>query len=96
MRLHHTERLTESVSRLSAEFLTRHPNEALVTVTGTRLDQSGRSATVFVTVYPATSGTQALAEIRILRSELRNFLDTRLRGNSLTHIDFALDARNKI
>ena len=95
MRRHHTERLTESVSCLSAEFLTRHPNEALVTVTGTRLDQSGRSATVFVTVYPATSGAQALAEIRILRSELRNFLDTRLRGNSLTHIDFALDARSK-
>jgi len=96
MRLHHTERLTESVTRLSADFLARHPtSEGLVTVTGTRLDQSGRSAIVFITVYPATSETRALAETRVLRSELRDFLDTRLRGNSLTHVDFALDARPK-
>lgn len=96
MRLHHTERLTESVSRLTAEFLARNPaSESLVTVTGTRLDKSGRSATIFITVYPTISETQALAETRVLRSELRDFLDARLRGNSLTHVDFALDARNK-
>jgi len=96
MRLHHTERLTESITRLSAEFLARHPmSRGLVTVTGTRLDKSSRSATVFITVYPATSETRALAETRVLRSELRDFLDTRLRGNSLTNIDFALDTRGK-
>jgi ribosome-binding factor A len=96
MRLHHTERLTESVTRLSAEFLARHPaSQGLVTVTGTRLDQSGRSATIFITVYPATDEAPALAETRVLRSGLRDFLDTRLRGNSLTHVDFALDARLK-
>ncbi|MEK7621733.1 MAG: hypothetical protein AAB415_01000 [Patescibacteria group bacterium] len=101
MRPHHTLRLTESVSRLAAEFLARRGGGlahhgsmgTLVTVTGTRLDKSGRGATVFVTVYPASAEAQALAEIRTWRRDLRDFLDTRLRGSPLTHIDFALDIR---
>ncbi len=93
MRLHHTERLTESVARLAAEFLARHTGEGLATVTGARLDRTGRSATIFLTIYPETVETKTLAEIRTLRSELRDYLDERLRGNSLTHVDFALDAR---
>ena len=94
MRLHHIERLTESVARLTAEFLGRQANsEGLVTVTGARLDRSGRSVTIFLSVYPIMVADKALANTRILRQELRDFLDERLRGNSLTHVDFALDSR---
>ncbi len=93
MRLHHTERLTESVARLAAEFLARHPGEGLATVTGARLDRTGRSATIFLTVFPTEIEAKALASARAIRSELRDYLDERLRGNSLTHVDFALDAR---
>ena len=95
MRLHHTERLTESVTRLAAEFLGRRRGQALVTVTGTRLGQSGCTATIFVTVYPVAGENKALAETRIWRNDLRDFLGRRLRGSPLIHIDFALDARNK-
>ena len=101
MRPHHTERLTESVSRLTAEFLVRrggglarHSTGAtLVTVTGARLDKSGRMATIFISVYPANEEIKALAEVRTWRHELRDFLDTRLRSSPLTQIDFAVDMR---
>jgi|SRR3989344_2202795 len=97
MRPHHTKRLAESITRLAAEFLSRQLSrpESLVTVTGTRLDKSGHSAIIFITVYPLTDEEKALAETRIHRSELRDFLDDRLRGSALTHVDFVPDARIK-
>ncbi len=93
MRQHHEERLTSSVTRLAAEFLERHRGTSLITVSGAQIDNSGKSVTIFITVYPAEAEKQALTETRFLRSELRDFLDARLRGNSLTHVDFALDQR---
>jgi len=90
MRLHQAERLTASVARLAAEFLERHRGAGLVTVSGARIDNGGKTATVFITVYPIEVEEKALAEAKFLRSELRGFLDARLRGHSLTHVDFAL------
>ena len=90
MRRHHAERLVKSVARLAAEFLERHQGENLVTVNGARLGKDGRAATILLTVYPKTAGAKALVETRFLRGELRDFLDARLRGNSLSRVDFVL------
>ncbi|HEY4476562.1 MAG TPA: hypothetical protein VJB69_01025 [Candidatus Paceibacterota bacterium] len=91
MRLHHTERLTESVARLTAEFLGRRRDRNLVTVSGARLDRAHHSAIIFLTVYPESAAGQTLVEVKKWRRELRDFLDERLRGSSLTHVNFALD-----
>ena len=96
MRPHHPERLTGSIARLAAEFLGRHRGEALVTVSGVRLDRSGKAATILLTVYPNEVETAALFETRRWQSELRDFLDARLRGNPLTHLDFALDPLTRL
>mgnify|MGYP001579155338 CR=1 FL=1 len=93
MRPHHGERLTASITRLAAEFLERHRGEGLVTVRNVQINHSGKAATVFITVYPIEAEGKALTETKFLRSELRDFLDTRLRGHSLTYVDFALDKR---
>lgn len=91
MRPHHTERLAASVTRLAAEFLERHRGESLVTVSGTQIGDAGKTVTILITVFPIEHEKQALIETKNLRSELRDFLDTRLRGSPLTHVDFALD-----
>ena len=96
MRPHRLERLAESVARLAAEFLGRHRGEPLVTVSSARINKSGKAATILLTVYPTEMAGAVLAETRRRRSELRDFLDTRLRGNQLTHIDFALEPLAKL
>lgn len=93
MRPYHAERLTESVARLAAEFLERRRGQCLVTVTGARLDEGGAAAEILLTVYPETAGNKTLNEMKSLRGDLRGFLDARLRGSSLTRVDFALDER---
>ena len=96
MRPHHPERLAGSVARLAAEVLGQHRGEALITVSGVRLDRSGKAATILLTVYPDGVETAALAETRRWRNELRDFLDVRLRDNPLTHLDFTLDHLTKL
>ena len=91
MRLHQAERLRASVVRLAAEFLERNRGNGLVTVRGAQIGDNGKSAIIFIIVYPIEAEEKALRETKFLRSELRGFLDARLRGHSLTHVDFALD-----
>ena len=85
------EKVANRIKEFAAEFLGRENNRAsLITVTSCHVSPDLRRATVFITVYPIEVEEKALAEAKFLRSELRGFLDARLRGHSLTHVDFAL------
>lgn len=90
------ERYAEALREAAAEFLAREANRnTLITVTRTGISEDGKSAVVFITVYPETGEEAALKFANRNRGELGKFLSARTKGMRLPHIEFQIDLGDK-
>ena len=90
------ERLQEALRETAAEFLVREAGrQSLITVTRAALAEDGKSATIFITVYPESAEESALSFANRRRREFADFFKTRVRGAATPHITFVVDKGEK-
>lgn len=90
------EKLKSIVREAAAEFFLRESNKtALLTVTGTAIEEKGRRAVIFITVYPDSAEKNALAFAKRKRTELLQCLKERFKLERLTRVEVSLDAGEK-
>lgn len=80
----------------AAEFLAREAGpQSLITVTRTMLSENGRTANILITVLPETMEEAALEFCNRNRAELGHFIEKRVRGLRIPHIEFLIDRGEK-
>ena len=90
------ERIAEALRATTAEFLAREAGrQSMITVTRVQLNEEGRRAIVFISVFPESSEQSALAFAQRSRSELSKPFKAHVRGASLPHIEFRIDTGEK-
>ncbi len=91
-----SEKLQEALRTTAAEFLGREAGpQSLITVTGSRLSQDGRSGVIYITVLPEDAEAAALEFANRNRKELAEFFETRIRGAQMPRVEFAIDRGEK-
>ena len=90
------EKLSELIKRLSAQFLERESNHlSLITVTNCTVSPDGKRATVFISVFPETKEKAALDFSKRARSDLREYIKSKVSMKSIPTIDIVLDLGEK-
>ena len=90
------EKVSENIKHLSAEFLQRESSgSSLITVTNTDISKDLKRATIFITVLPETSEDSALNFAKRKRSDIRNYIRTKLKMKTLPFLDFEIDKGEK-
>ncbi len=90
------EKQIEALRVAAAEYLNREANRnAMITVTRADINSDGKRATIYITVYPEAGEAQALQFANRNRGELGKFLNERVRGMRLPHIEFVIDMGDK-
>lgn len=90
------ERMNAIIREQAAIFLERESaGNALITVTNVRLEERGKKALVFFTVFPTTSENGVLDFAKRKRSEFREFLQKESALVRLPFVDFAIDLGEK-
>ena len=90
------EQEVERLREVAAEFMAREANRnSLITVTRAEMGTNGRSATIFITVYPETAEAQAVEFANRNRGEFGKFFETRVRGMRVPRVEFAIDMGDK-
>jgi ribosome-binding factor A len=83
------ERLLSAITKAAAEFIARESNyRSLITVTRTQIDSRGRSATIFISVYPDKDTRAATEFLDRRRDEFRQFLKSKINVRALPRIRF--------
>lgn len=95
------ERFEEILKHLAAEFLSTESNrKSMITVTSVKADDTGNTATVYITVFPENQEEAALDFIKRKRSEFRAHVKYNARLMKIPFFDFEIDkgekARQKI
>jgi len=84
------------VKELAAEFLGRENNRtALLTVTSANCSPDLKQATIFITVMPESKEKGVLDFAKRKRSELREFLKSKMRTKNIPFLDIEIDAGEK-
>ncbi len=68
---------------------------SLITVTDANISKDLKKATIFITVLPESSEESALNFAKRKRSDLRNFIKTKLQMKILPFLDFEIDKGEK-
>ncbi len=90
------EKQAEALRTAAAEFLSREANRnTLITVTRAEMSEDGKSAVVYITVFPESGEQAALAFANRNRGELGLFLSKRTKGMRIPHIEFMIDLGDK-
>ena len=90
------ERQAEALRTAAAEYLAREANRnTLITVTRTQMSEDGKRAVIYITVYPETGETAALAFANRNRGELGRFLSERTKGMRIPKFEFEIDMGDK-
>jgi ribosome-binding factor A len=90
------EKYAEALRTAAAEFLAREANRnTLITVTRADMSGDGKSAVVYITVFPESGEAAALAFANRNRGELGKFLSERTKGMRIPHIEFVIDLGDK-
>jgi ribosome-binding factor A len=88
--------MEEIIRVAAAEFLARESNrQSLITVTGARMDEDGKTGSILITVYPETAEAGALQFANRNRTEFAHFFSKRHRGMRIPHIEFMIDRGEK-
>ncbi len=83
------ERFVEELLRVIAAFINKESNRrSMITVTEVVLDQRGKHANVFISVYPDKDLRAAVEFLERQRNELRDYLTTHIRVRSIPHLSF--------
>ena len=67
----------------------------MITVTHVHMNEDGRRALIFITVFPQSSEESALAFAQRSRSEMNTLFKKHVRGASLPHVEFRIDEGEK-
>lgn len=90
------ERQLEALQHAAAEFLSREANRNnLITVTRAEMNDDGKRATIYISVYPESGEQGALEFANRNRAELGHFLLERVRGMRIPHVEFQIDLGEK-
>src|SRR3989344_9292407 len=90
------ERIREALHHAAAEFLSREAGrQSLITVTGVRLNESGKSAEILMTVFPEEQEGPALAFANRKRFEFVEFFKSRVKGALPPRVEFLIDRGEK-
>lgn len=92
----HAEKLKSALIELTAEFLNRRATpQSLITVLDCELRSDGHEAQLVVSVFPPDQGATALAFLKRQRGDLREYLQTKVRGGAIPRVDFVLASSDK-
>ena len=90
------QKVQENIKHLAAELLQRESSgSSLITVTDANISKDLKKATIFITVLPESSEESALNFAKRKRSDLRNFIKTKLQMKTLPFLDFEIDKGEK-
>ena len=93
---HHSEKLTEELQHLAANFLQRESNRtSLITVTRCELSENQKYATIFISVFPADNEKAAEEFVRRKRGEFIDYLRQNSKIGRLPTISFEIDFGEK-
>ncbi len=90
------ERDTERLRETAALFLSREANRnSLVTVTRATLSDDRKRGVIYITVLPESAEEQAAAFANRNRGEFGKFLEKRVKGMRIPHVEFVIDTGEK-
>src|SRR3989344_5481904 len=96
MRPGRDKRLASLIKRLAADFLERKVAEELIlTVNRVALDEAGRQAKIYVTIFPDAAELAGIRAARRLRRPFQEFLKSQLRGHNTPYLDVLIDEEEK-
>jgi ribosome-binding factor A len=91
-----TEKMSELVKELAAEFLSRENNRtSLITVTSANTSPDLKRATIYITVLPEDKEHAALEWAKRMRSDFRELLKKNLAIKNIPFVDFEIDLGEK-
>lgn len=86
------EKMESALREVAAEFLSREAGpQSLITVTRVELNEDGSRGNILITVLPEEREAEAVAFANRQRHELGLFLQKRVRGMRLPHVEFMID-----
>ena len=93
---HRTERLSEELQHLAANFLQRESNRtSLITVTRCELSENQKYATIFISVFPTDNEEMAEEFVRRKRTEFVAYVHDNSKIGRLPSISFKIDLGEK-
>lgn len=89
---HKRERLSSLLEHLAAEFISRHTDQdALVTITGSRLSDSGEHIDLFISVMPESGENKALEILSRSKKDFSEYVEKRAKISRMPSFDFKID-----
>ncbi len=93
---HKKEKLSSVLEHLAAEFIAREANRSpLVTVTGSRLSDSGRHIDILISVLPEHQEEAAIDFLTRHKKDFAKFVEERARVGRMPGFDFLVDTGEK-
>ena len=90
------EKVQENLKHLAAQFLEKESNgTSLITVTTANVSKDLKKATLFITVFPDSNEESALNFARRKRSDLRDFVKSKLKMRTSPFLEFEIDSGEK-
>ena len=90
------EKLASLITARAADFFNRQSDRtSMITVIRTELRNKGRTAVIFITVWPVESELAALSFAKRKRAGLKEFIGQTIKLKTTPHLDVELDAGEK-
>ena len=91
-----SEKMQEVIRKAAAEYLVREANpQSLITVTRVDMGNDGKSANIFLSVFPTTLEEQAVAFANRHRGDFGDFYKKQRRGAYPPKVEFFVDMGEK-
>jgi ribosome-binding factor A len=92
----HEEKVTELLRQKAALFLQQNSNKSsLITVTNAHVTDDGKTATIYVSVFPENKEEEAVEFMKRNRPEFKHFLRDSARLRVIPFVDFKIDVGEK-
>ncbi len=90
------EKVRENIKNLVAQFLSKESNRtSLITVTSANVSKDLKKSTIFITVLPDSGEESALNFVKRKRSDIRSFVQSKLKMRRTPFFDFEIDHGEK-
>lgn len=96
MSAHRTERITEQVKHLVAEYISKESNrQSLITVTSVSISDKLDTAVVLVTVLPESHEEHAMAFLKRQGTDIRGYIRDNMKIHTIPFLTFLIDKGEK-
>lgn len=86
------EKISETIHRLTAEYVVRNATPAsIITITRVELSPTGKESKIYFTTLPDSQQDTALKFLERKKSELKFYVRDNSRINFIPHLDFKID-----